>query len=83
MILTILKAGAVSAALLVSGAAYAQAPFDFVNGPDADKSAAAASPAPFNFLNGPAATDMGAAPPHRMGPRYGRMHAPPGEASGP
>jgi hypothetical protein len=54
MKLTILTTGALAAALLTAGAAYAQ-PFNFLNGPGAREDTVAVSPPPFNvFLNHPA-----------------------------
>jgi hypothetical protein len=54
MKLTILTTGALAAALVMAGAAYAQ-PFNFLNGPGAREDTVAVSPPPFNvFLNHPA-----------------------------
>lgn len=54
MKLTILTTGALAAALVTTGAAYAQ-PFNFLNGPGAREDTVAVSPPPFNvFLNHPA-----------------------------
>ena len=53
MKLTILTTGALAAALVTAGAAYAQ-PFNFLNGPGAREDTVAVSPPPFNvFLNHP------------------------------
>jgi len=64
MMSTILKTGALAAALLAAGAAHAL-PFSFLNGtPDTPTPT---SPPPFNFLNGPAVdADVGATPPDRV-----------------
>ena len=56
MKLKILMTGALAAALVTAGAAYAQ-PFNFLNGPGAREDTVAVSPPPFNFLNHPADSD--------------------------